>query len=137
MTNEEMKAKLDFLESQTVEKNAFPEGGRIVRSGLRNVDCVYAGVIGAIFENKESKLVFLPFNRGRMFASNLEVKQFFVPEIAQWMVQRDASLDAAQKERVIDFIPSWLETRSSSPENLEKITRFNALKKELEEKGLI
>jgi hypothetical protein len=137
MTNDEMKAKLDLLESQAVGKNAFSEGGRIVRSGLRNVDCVYAGVIGAIFENKDSKLVFLPFNRGRSFASDLEVRQVFVPEIAQWMVQRDASLDATQKERVIDFIPSWLETRPSSPENFEKITRFNALKKELEEKGLI
>ena len=137
MTNDEMKAKLDLLESQTVEKNVFPEGGRIARSGLRNVDCVYAGVIGAIFENKDSKFVFLPFNRGRLFASNLEVRQIFIPEIAQWMIQKDTSLDVTQKEKIIDFIPFWLETRPSSPENFEKIMRFNALKKELEEKGLI
>jgi hypothetical protein len=149
MTNEEMKAAMNQMETAFLDSVLHQEGGAITRALLRNVDCQMSGTTCLVFSNKDNKmLVVVLFNEngfvyadsltflGRNFPSRKDISTHLMPDIIDWLIRRSV-YTVEEKAEMTAYISTWLSQRASDPENEQKIAQYNVLKAELSEKGLI
>lgn len=152
MNRQEAFAKLQSLSDAFVAQLAHPEGGRVTRALLRNVDAEFVDELFVVFKNKDNKVLVLPFtanlpsaaamriieNSGKKeFPDAKEVRVEYMERILPFLIKRDASIAEDAKDALIDFIADWSKSSPINPENLQKLKQFEELKKELTGLGLV
>lgn len=151
MDKQQAFAALNALESTFLDSLAHPDGGKVVRAMLRNVDAELIRDTLIVFKNKDGKFLVLPLENGersvfhasdgndskKKFPDIAEIKSVYITEILPWLIKRDTSIADDDKMDAIEFIPDWMQRNPFSGANTEKIKKYKELKSELESLGLI
>ena len=138
MTKEEIFAKIDLIEKNFIDNLAYPDGGQMTRPSLKNIDADIITNKCIVFKNNALKYIVFPFSfRAKFFPSTPEIYEEFIEFLIGPLIQKEASLSEDEKNAMIDMKDEWYSGRVSNPENAKKLSQYNALKKELEDKGII
>jgi hypothetical protein len=138
MTKDEIIAKINLVEKNFIDNLAYPDGGQMTRPSLRNVDADIIVNKCIVFKNNALKYIIVPFSfRAKFFPSTSEIYEEFIESLIVPLIQRNASLSEDEKNAMIDMKDEWYSERVTNPENAKKLSQYNALKKELEDKGII
>lgn len=128
-----------------------PNGEKITRASLRNVDCFMVTEVCVVFKNKDGKYLVLPFTdnlptyetikvtneKRREYPSIKEIERDFMEPIVRELIKRDPALTNETQNEILDYLPEWIRSSPSNPENKQKLEQYEILKQELTEKGLI
>lgn len=151
MNKEDAFVKIQELADSFLAQVGHPDGGRVTRATLRNVDADLVRDRLIVFKNKDNKFFVVILESGsssrsslgnpeesrKSFPSVAEIKSSFITEILPWLIRKDTSIAEADKLDAIEFIPDWMQKNPFSGGNVEKIKKYKELKKELESLGII
>lgn len=129
----------------------YPEGEKITRAALTEVDCVMVNEVCLVFRNKNGKNLVVPFTtnlprfedlkstneKRREFPTLQEIERDFLEPIIRDLIFINTKYSNEIKNELFDFLPTWIRISPANPQNKQKIEQYESLKKELSEKGLI
>lgn len=128
-----------------------PNGEKITRASLRNVDCFMVTEVCVVFCNKDNKYVVLPFtdslptyetikitsDKRREYPSTKEIERDFIEPIVRELIRRDPAFTNEVQNEILDYLPEWIRSSPANPENKKKLEQYEILKSELTSLGII
>lgn len=151
MDKQQAFTAINEIKDAFLSQVAHPDGAKITRTMLRNVDAEAVTEVCIVFRNADNQFLVVPFtanlstysslkitgDKRKEFPSLLDIEREYIEPIAMALIRNSSMFTEEQKAEILDFLPEWVLASPANPENKQKIEQYETLKKELEDKGLL